>query len=112
MELDFTTVVGALVVLVILVLLVTGRRKKEVVEEAAPEAPYKVEAPVATAPVALPVEGAGTVEVPAKPARKPRAPKVGETVAAKAKAADKKAPAKKAPAKAPAKPKAPAKKTK
>jgi len=114
MELDFGTCAAIALVLVILAILMTGRRKKEeVIEEAAPVAPYKVETPavaetVEAAPVALPVEGAGTVEVPAKPARKPRAPKVGATTAAKAKAADKKPAAK---AKAPAK-KAPAKKTK
>lgn len=80
--------------------------------EAAPEAPYKVEQPVPAGDIApqpvvetkveavqVPVEGAGTVDVPAKkPAKKSPAKK----------AAPKAAPAEKKPA-APKKPKAPKK---
>lgn len=57
------------------------------VREPQPEAPYKVEAPVVEAPVVetVAVEGAGVVEVPAKPkkAKAPAKPKAEKKPAEK-----------------------------
>jgi FtsZ-interacting cell division protein ZipA len=97
MELSLGTIVGGLVVIAILALLFTKRKSTESQLAEANAAPYKVEPPVPT--VTETVEIKEVVVEETKPAKKTRAPKVGEKSAKQAKAADKKPAVKKPVAK-------------